>query len=115
VLVLNPTLQYGGAETDIVRLLVRLDPAEFDVALYPFLAMGPLANDLERAGITMFPPQPVTVPKVESLSRRGQKPITLRSAPQRFIGGVRFLNGLVDRLPARRFDVIHAVLPNSYI
>ena len=86
----------GDSFTSPLKKGVRLKSSRWThLALYPFFAMGPLASDLERAGITIFRPEPVvaSLPKVESLSGPDRKPITLRSTPQRFIGGVRFLNG----------------------
>jgi glycosyltransferase involved in cell wall biosynthesis len=51
VLVLIPTLDVGGAEMDLLRILPRIDRNRFKIVVYTFLARGTLADRLTAAGI----------------------------------------------------------------
>jgi glycosyltransferase involved in cell wall biosynthesis len=235
ILVLIPTLQYGGAETDVARLVTRLNPDEFHVTVYPFLAPGPLLDTITAAGVTVVEPttpapqrrpspsdktppidrllaraiaeqdrpaiftlvaiaeavdqnKPLTpkrrsfndmvttidrllnramweqedraairtlvaiadaidqnkplnsridnidrllsrimamnepgvaqreaAVKIASLSANDREKLSIRQAPRKLIDGARYFGGLMRRLPRERFDIIHAVLPNSYM
>jgi glycosyltransferase involved in cell wall biosynthesis len=56
VLIIIPTLWVGGAETDVVRNLSRIDRTRFEITVCTFLDRGPLAQQLLEAGINVIGP-----------------------------------------------------------
>jgi glycosyltransferase involved in cell wall biosynthesis len=130
VLVLIPTLNAGGAEMDLVRNLPRIDRSKFKVVVLAFLAEGNLAASLRHAGIEVIGP----IACGRGLWRTWR--LAKRSVPwmpEFLVNGVRWLAQFLMLLPfgswsyfrfareiashiqERRIDVVHAVLPNSYI
>jgi glycosyltransferase involved in cell wall biosynthesis len=130
VLVLIPTLHAGGAEMDLVRNLPRIDCSKFKIAVIAFLAEGNLAASLRDAGIEVV--GPITgggwLWKTWHLGKR-----TARWMPKFLVHGVRrvahylmllpfgslsylgFARQIAIHIRERRIDVVHAVLPNSYL
>ncbi len=112
VLQLIPTLAFGGAEIDLVRLACGLDSRRYRVTVYPFLALGPLADRLRGIAIIepllREPPHPSV--RSEMLRRPG-----LRQKMQDVRNLWRFMRALAAKVPANGFDIIHAILPNAYI
>jgi glycosyltransferase involved in cell wall biosynthesis len=92
VLYLIPTLERGGAEADVVRLATGL-AADFDVTVYSFAGSGPLASSV--------PADQIILPELASgdLTRNSTR---IRAA-------------IFHPRQLASFDIIHAVLPNSYL
>jgi glycosyltransferase involved in cell wall biosynthesis len=142
VLVLIPTLEIGGAEMDLVRNLPRLDPNRFKVLVCAFLARGPLAQPLLDARIEVIGP---IVPKRSGSLQGGRVSALLRRLlrrrnrlPRKLRRSWRYLRRMVSipevppyavailaylrigaavsaRIRNREIEVVHAVLPNSYV
>jgi glycosyltransferase involved in cell wall biosynthesis len=68
ILFLIPTLAYGGAEMDLARLVANLDRNEFDITVYPYLGLGPLAHDIERAQARIVQPARVAASLMAGLT-----------------------------------------------
>ena len=172
VLVIVPTLDCGGAEMDLVRILPRLDHTAFEISVFTFLARGALAQHLASLGIEIVGPFAPMRPRwLRGLKRAllalyrwllavvstigASAPELIRSAVRecwsacarqlsqlasgimrgvrRFAGylpptflrlirtGAVWLTyvaigfGLMGFIRARRINVIHTVLPNSYV
>jgi glycosyltransferase involved in cell wall biosynthesis len=56
VLVLIPSLAVGGAETDLVRTLPRIDRSRYQITVCTFLERGELGKALEDEGIEVIGP-----------------------------------------------------------
>ena len=56
ILYLIPSLDVGGAETDLVRLLPRFDRSRHQPIVWPFLQRGALAEQIEAADIPIWNP-----------------------------------------------------------
>ena len=56
VLVLIPTLRFGGAENDLARNLPRIDHSRFKITVCAFLERGSLAQALLDAGVRVIGP-----------------------------------------------------------
>jgi glycosyltransferase involved in cell wall biosynthesis len=97
------SLDVGGAERQLVRLVNSLDPERFEPRIVTMFAEGPLEHDL-RAGVR------VTHLSLQSLAA-GRRP------GQRgwFVLGIRLLLRLYRHLRAERLDVLHAYLPAAYV
>lgn len=100
ILYLIPTLERGGAEKD-VALLVRGLASQFEIKVYPFLGGGPLA--------TMLPSAVIVPPKDRVRKLNGDKRLSSLSEKLAFVGDISFSRH------GEMFDIVHAVLPNSYI
>jgi len=119
VLVLIPSLYVGGAEMDLVRNLPRINRSRFKIVVRAFLASGKLAQPLRNAGIEVIGPS------------RPLPSSSIASGPtdQRFLSLVApFVRPVVSALTylrlatevalfvrKRQIDIVHAVLPNSYV
>ncbi len=149
VLVLIPTLGFGGAEMDLARNLPRLDRSRYAVAVCAFLALGPLQQGLLDAGIEVIGPIELKRGRLRSLMSAfaGALPEPIRRAGRRLREGCRhllrklppsvrrpwpYLKAVVTlpgtaldylrvgaavaaQIRDRRIDVVHAILPNSYL
>ena len=123
ILIVIPTLDVGGAEMDLVRLLSHIDRNRFDCVVYVVLRRGPIEAELLRLGIEIVGPfgtdQPPNQP-THALQRLGKRLILgaehrLRHIPIR--GLLRFYKlslPLKAYLNRENFDFIHAVLEYSY-
>ena len=132
VLVLIPTLAFGGAEIDLVRNLPRIDRTRFNVIVCAFLARGPLAQPLLDAGVEVIGPIELQ-PRVRSArhSNCNRSPTGLKRVARSLRHKARSLRtvallraaGTYFRLAravaayarAAEIDVVHAILPNSYV
>jgi glycosyltransferase involved in cell wall biosynthesis len=144
VLVLIPTLEIGGAEMDLVRNLPRLDPDRFKIVVCAFLARGPLAQLLLDARIEVIgpivpkPSAPINwagkrvsaffrrlVPGQTRLPRglrrswRNLRPIVsipgLPSYAVAIFAYLRMGAAVSAQIRNLEIEVVHAVLPNSYV
>jgi glycosyltransferase involved in cell wall biosynthesis len=129
LLIVVPTLNFGGAERDIVYLAPRLDRERFNVCVATLYESGPLAEQLVQHGIEIVALGRTDVPddhSAETITRghdgRGLKAL-LRRAPvawllHKFGSYVYYLRQarIISRLIRQReIDIVHAVLPVSYI
>ncbi len=112
VLQLIPTLAFGGAEMDLVRLACGLDSRRYRVTVYPFLALGPLADRLE--GIPLIHP-PVRKAPYRSVRAEMLRRPRLRRKIWDVLNVLPFIYALAARVPANGFDIIHAILPSAYV
>jgi glycosyltransferase involved in cell wall biosynthesis len=128
VLVLIPSLEIGGAEMDLVRVLPRLDRDRFQMVVYVLEARGVLVTRLLDAGIEVAGPRPVE-PGTSPLSDRtvGQigRTISARSSvlskysiAQPLRTGLKYF--ISSRPVARclaqgKFDILHTMSPSAYI
>jgi glycosyltransferase involved in cell wall biosynthesis len=116
VLILIPTLAIGGAEMDLVRNLPRIDRRRFKVVVWAFAWRGELAADLLDAGIEVIGPGAQERAWPSGAASKGQARL-----PQwrRFArAGRDYMR--VARLVAAYMrdhdvDVLHAILPSSYL
>lgn len=104
VLVVIPTLAVGGAEMDLLRVLPRIDPERFAVDVWTYQESGELSDKMVAAGVTVLSPELGAPPLTGSTGRTGAIVRLLR----KILLGTRLLQ-------RRRYDVVHAVLPGSYI
>jgi glycosyltransferase involved in cell wall biosynthesis len=117
VLVLIPTMNVGGAETDLVRNLPLIDRTRFNITVCTFLQRGSLAERLSQAGIE------VIGPFLKSPKRRWRPWLPRKAAA--FFRRIRRLVSpsvvLPLAYPIARYirksdvDVVHAILPNAYV
>jgi L-malate glycosyltransferase len=123
VLVMIPSLDVGGAETDLIRYLPRLDSAKFKIVVWDYRFSGPLARLLLESGIEVMGPDLVAI------GPDGGYPAPTKS----MIGDPDFTSPYLYRVMQvagrtmgqaisaarfirdRDFDVIHAVLPHAYL
>ena len=56
VLVIIGSMNMGGCESDILRIMPQLDRTKFDVRVMAFWQRGNLADSLEASGIKFYPP-----------------------------------------------------------
>ncbi len=113
VLVIIPSLEVGGAEMDLLRVLPRIDRSRFRVDVWTFQYRGELADRMSAAGIRVIDPAPW-----------GPDP-SLAGSPQgsgaafgRIGALVRLLRNVAAGarlLRAQNYDIIHSVLPSSYL
>jgi len=139
VLILIPTLRFGGAEMDLARNLPRIDRSRFNITVCAFLERGNLAEVLMDAGINIigpFLPLPHRFGRhlLRSSRLRRQLRIVLESLRSlkstfmhlrvlRMIGiyigsGLTYLRlarAVAAYIRAEKIDVVHAILPNSYV
>jgi glycosyltransferase involved in cell wall biosynthesis len=162
ILIIIPTLERGGAEMDLVRVLPWFDKSRFEFLVFTFLARGALAQHLKAPNIEIFGPFIIGAPRLlRDLTHRlldlllVLTPKSVRRAGRNYWARLRFQwsrlaptisetgNWIVGHLPAsvrrafrgcltwiayvivgvglapfvraRGVDVIHAVLPNSYV
>jgi glycosyltransferase involved in cell wall biosynthesis len=94
------SLDLGGAERQLVRLVNALDPRRFEPRIVTIWAGGPLVADV-RAGV------PVVHLNLQAVPPRGTR--------WRFIGGLRLLRRIRDHLRSDRPDILHAYLPAAYM
>ncbi len=132
VLVLIPTLRFGGAEMDLVRNLPRIDRRRFKFTVCAFLEQGQLARPLLDAGIKIIGPM---LPPPRQLQRdRGRLKLLfavlrhlklavmqlrgVRIASRHLASGLIYLHlarRVASYIRSENIDVVHAVLPNSYV
>ncbi len=96
------SLDRGGAETHLLRVLPRLDRERFDVSVLVLTHRGALADDLERQGI------PVIGPKVWDAPRLLRPLATITQILQSS-------SNLFFLMARRRADLLHFFLPLSYL
>ncbi|HYW27511.1 MAG TPA: glycosyltransferase [Terriglobales bacterium] len=97
------SLDVGGAERQLVRLVNALDPERFEPSIVTFLAGGPLEGDL-RPGIRVTH---LSWRTLDERRRRGQRGFLVQ--------GLWLLIRLYRALRADRPDVLHAYLPAAYM
>jgi glycosyltransferase involved in cell wall biosynthesis len=127
VLVLIPTLGLGGAEMDLVRTLPRLDRTRFEIVVCAFLSCGILMSQLIDAGIEVVGPEVGSAPgsawlistlRWLALAWQALLGILPRWLARILSTGCNYL-GLARSIGRKirhdRFDVVHAILPSSYL
>jgi glycosyltransferase involved in cell wall biosynthesis len=130
VLVRIPTLRFGGAEMDLARNLPRIDRRRFKITVCAFLERGSLAHVLTDAGINIVGPL-LPAPRSSAPAQfrivfallRSMKSAFMRSQVLRAIGiylssGLLYLRlacTVAAYIRAENIDVVHAILPNSYV
>jgi glycosyltransferase involved in cell wall biosynthesis len=97
------SLDVGGAERQLVRLVNALDPERFEPRIVTLLSGGPLERDV-RPGIPIRSLSWRTLPERR---RRGQRGFLVQ--------GAWLLYRLYRQLHADRPDVLHAYLPAAYM
>ena len=141
VLVVIPSLCVGGAETDLVRNLPLVDRTRFEIVVCTFLDRSALAGQLTAAGIEVIGPfQNVPgwwLSLFRSVGRYIKRLMTEWKPRSAFGAGLKGLTAslvvllepvvvclfaypscvrpIAHLLRAGKFDVIHAVLPYSYL
>jgi glycosyltransferase involved in cell wall biosynthesis len=70
VLILVPSLAVGGAETDLVRTLPRIDRTRFQVTVCTFLERGELGKVLQDQGIDVIGPFSASLYRLRQFVRR---------------------------------------------
>jgi glycosyltransferase involved in cell wall biosynthesis len=131
VLVLIPTLDIGGAEVDVARTLPRLDRRRFEVIVCAFMGRGTLAQPLQDAGIEVIGPSdprtfgigcgPISPPsrlRAAAWLRRLSEIAPIRTLWRHLASAVSYVRiGIVisARIRKMQIDVVHAILPNSYV
>jgi glycosyltransferase involved in cell wall biosynthesis len=135
VLILIPSLAVGGAETDLVRTLPKIDRSRFAVTVCTFLERGELGKILEEQGIKVIGPLSISLhPLRQFLLRILQEMKSL--LPLDAVGGwFKSVRALFSVVPAVAYllevtrlarpiarhireyniDVVHTILPNSYL
>ena len=141
ILVIIPTLGVGGAETDLVRNLPLIDRTKFEIVVCTFLERGALAGQLIAAGIEVVGPfqnMPGWWLSFLRTAGRNIKRLMAKWRPRWRFGT--WLKGLTHSLVVSleplvaclfaypscvrpiahlirsgKFDVIHAILPYSYL
>jgi glycosyltransferase involved in cell wall biosynthesis len=120
VLVIIPVLDVGGAEMDLVRNVPLLDRSIYDVAVCTLVGRGALATQLIEAGIDVlgpFDPHHQDRP-VKTASRAGPVLGGISAGLARvgaFRNRVRTAIALARLVRCRKVDIVHAVLPISYL
>ena len=141
ILVVIPTLSVGGAETDLVRNLPVVDRTRFEIVICTFLERGPLARQLIESGIEIVGPFQ-NIPgwcfsALRSAGRfvkrlmaewgpRSATEAGLKELIENLIASVQPIIACLIAYPAcvrpvanliraGRFDVVHAILPYSYL
>jgi glycosyltransferase involved in cell wall biosynthesis len=120
VMVLIPSLDIGGAEMDMVRNLPRIDRTRFKITVCAFLAHGPLAAPLRATGIEIIGPIRLRMRKPRFLHRLSWlKPRGLVGRALKILAGafdyLRIAAAVATHMRQREIDVVHAILPNSYL
>jgi glycosyltransferase involved in cell wall biosynthesis len=127
VLVLIPTLGIGGAEMDLVRTLPRLDRARFEIVVCAFISRGILASQLIDAGIEVVGPVADHAHPSRPLDKASGSAARAWQALLRILpsGLVRVLRtgwsclshaGPIGwKIRHDGFDIVHAILPSSYL
>ncbi len=102
VLAVVGRLEVGGAERHLVQVLPRLDAARFQPSVFCLTHRGPLAGEIEAAGVPVLAP--------------GERPrAAADGALMQARRGVAALWRLKRRLHATRPDVAHFFLPAAYL
>jgi glycosyltransferase involved in cell wall biosynthesis len=124
ILLLIPTLDVGGAEMDLVRTLPRLDRARFEVVVCAFLGRGMLASQLIDAGIQVVGPyagRGHRSPRLDAAARSSARAV-FGILPRLLVRSVRTGLGYLGlavligwKIRRDGFDVVHAILPSSYL
>ena len=112
VLVIIPSLEVGGAEMDLLRVLPRIDRSRFKVDVWTFQYRGELADRMSAAGIRVIDPAPWTPDPSFAAGPQGSG-----AAVGRITAVVRLFRNVAAGarlLRAHNYDVIHSVLPSSY-
>ena len=99
------TLERGGCETHLVRVLPRLNPAEFDVRIFLLFGRGELVNDVTQRGLTVH--APVVSSKFISFP--------LLSMIWKMIFMVCLLARLLTHFIVFRPHIVHFFLPTAYL
>jgi glycosyltransferase involved in cell wall biosynthesis len=141
VLVIVPSLCVGGAETDLARNLPFVDRTRFEIVVCTFLERGGLAGQLTAAGIEVVGPfQNMSVWWLSLLRTAGRNirrlmaEWTPRSAPGAWLKTLTrnlvislepvvaclfaypaTVRPIAHHIRAGEFDVVHAILPYSYL
>jgi len=113
VLVVIPSLEIGGAEMDLLRVLPRIDRFRFEVDVWTFQNRGELADRMGAAGINV-----IGVTRGGSVRSMGDYSKVEGAAPGRIGALARLLGNVFTGarlLKAENYDVVHAVLPSSYL
>jgi glycosyltransferase involved in cell wall biosynthesis len=122
VLVLIPSLDIGGAELDLVRTLPLIDRKRFEVSVLTFMRPGRLARTLEGSGIKVnvgdkrpretleSDAAPSTVDWTGKAARLPLPQLLRKPAALAKLG-----YQVMRRLSDDQIDLIHTVLPNSYL
>jgi len=129
VLVLIPALEMGGAEMDLVRNLPNLDRNRFAPIVCALLGEGtPLGTQLIKAGIDVIPLTLEERPAkgfynrfFAAIQRSSHYLVStlpasvltrFLAAGERYIRAARSVAGYIDEAD---IDVVHAILPSSYV
>jgi glycosyltransferase involved in cell wall biosynthesis len=115
ILVVIPTLDVGGAETDLIRILPRLDRDRFEIVVHTFLHPGTMACHLTAAGIPLMVPggkQAVEAPSATPVARPRSLMRRVLSTSRTVLGHA---TGIARHVRAGKFDLVHAILPNAYL
>ena len=141
VLVVIPTLSIGGAETDLVRNLPVIDRSRFEIVICTFLERGPLAQQLIESGIEIVGPFHNVPGWCLSLLRstgrfvkrslaewrpKSGPEARLKEFIERLIASAQpigacllaypaYVRPVADLIRDGRFEVVHAILPYSYL
>jgi glycosyltransferase involved in cell wall biosynthesis len=121
VLVLIPTLNVGGAETDLLRVLPGLDRSRFKIMVWPFLEGGRLAPQFEMAGLPLVPPLGLARRKSVSASLTGSNFMAaswwrkLQGFPTASWNVIQSAMQVARFVRENQVDVIHAILPSAYL
>ncbi len=113
VLVIIPSLEVGGAEMDLLRVLPRIDRSRFKVDVWTFQYRGELADRMSAAGIRVIDPAPWTPDPSFAAGPQGSG-----AGLGRITALVRLFRNVAAGarlLRAHNYDVIHSVLPSSYL
>jgi len=126
ILVIVPHLEIGGAETDLVRNLPLLKPGRFTPIVYTLFGGGALAATLQDHGIKVVVPDQHAQPDqsrwfFRAIDRSCR--VAARFIPHavggRILASVSYYIGLAQPLARylddAEIDVIHAILPSSYL
>jgi glycosyltransferase involved in cell wall biosynthesis len=123
ILVLVPSLEIGGAELDLVRTLPLLDRKCFEVSVLTFLRPGRLARTLEGNGIKVNalgdkrPPEAVETDEARTMvdwTRKAAR-LPLLRLMRKPAALAKLGYQVMRRLSGDQIDLIHTVLPNSYL
>ena len=98
LLVVVGSLDVGGTERHLAQVLPRLNPGRLRVAVFCLTHRGPLAAELERAGI-------------ELLGAERESPIRAQTV----LKGLAALLRLRKALHTRHPDIVHFFLPTAYL
>lgn len=125
VLILIPSLNVGGAEMDLVRTLPSIDRNRFQVTVCTFLERGELGPVLQGQGIDLIGPLSASLYPFRQFVRGVARRLTslLKWLPlSSSLGGITYLMDVVrlarpiaKYIRAAEIDVVHTVLPNSYL